>query len=170
MWRAWRLQSWRHVHLVHSSSSREQQYCFSSLHHRRARQALSSALLWSMPMLRLVSLIFALPNSWFFPIGVLLILWNCFFYFPCLFPLLGWGNHYMSKRKYHWIIPIDCDWNKPLEDGVFDLQTHILHGLIHCNGFGHLLSINGIEGGSGYLCGREIMDLWDRICTNLRTW
>lgn len=43
------------------------------------------------------------------------------------------------------------------------------HGLIHCNGFGHLLCINGIEGGSKYLCGREIMDLWDRICTFLQT-
>ncbi|KAK7819131.1 phd finger protein [Quercus suber] len=29
-----------------------------------------------------------------------------------------------------------------------ELQTHLLHGLIHCNGFGHLVCINGIEGGS----------------------
>lgn len=65
------------------------------------------------------------------------------------------------------IIPVDDDWNKPLEEGVLDMQTHLLHGLIHCNGFGHLISINGIEGGSKYLCGRQIMDLWDRICTNL---
>ncbi|KAJ7964448.1 PHD finger protein family [Quillaja saponaria] len=81
----------------------------------------------------------------------------------------GWSGHFVSKRRYHMIIPIDNGWNKPLEDGVFDTQTHLLHGLIHCNGFGHLLSINGIEGGSKYLSGREIMDLWDRICTNLRT-
>ncbi|CBI33452.3 hypothetical protein VitviT2T_021569 [Vitis vinifera] len=81
----------------------------------------------------------------------------------------GWSNHFVSKRRYHIIIPIDDEWNKPLDDGVFDLQTHLLHGMIHCNGFGHLLCINGIEGGSGYLCGREIMDLWDRICTILRT-
>ncbi|XP_057497200.1 PHD finger protein MALE MEIOCYTE DEATH 1-like isoform X2 [Actinidia eriantha] len=80
-------------------------------------------------------------------------------------PLLR--HHFVSKRKYHMIIPMDVEWNKPVEDGVFDLQTHLLHGLIHCNGFGHLLCINGIEGGSKFLCGREIMDLWDRICTNL---
>ncbi|XP_022879695.1 PHD finger protein MALE MEIOCYTE DEATH 1 [Olea europaea var. sylvestris] len=60
----------------------------------------------------------------------------------------GWSNHLVSKRKYHVIIPVEDDWNKPLNEGVLDLQNHILHGLIHCNGFGHLLIINGIEGGS----------------------
>ncbi|TXG69877.1 hypothetical protein EZV62_004812 [Acer yangbiense] len=80
----------------------------------------------------------------------------------------GWSKHFLSKRKYHVIIPIVGDWNRPLEVGIFDLHTHLLHGLIHSNGFGHLLCINGIEGGSKYLSGREIMDLWDRICTNLR--
>ncbi|XAR73574.1 hypothetical protein NMG60_11007585 [Bertholletia excelsa] len=79
----------------------------------------------------------------------------------------GWSQHLITKRKYHMIIPVDEEWNKPLEEGVFDLQTHLLHGLIHCNGFGHLICINGIEGGSKYVCGKEIMDLWDRICTIL---
>ncbi|XP_056852881.1 PHD finger protein MALE MEIOCYTE DEATH 1 isoform X2 [Raphanus sativus] len=55
----------------------------------------------------------------------------------------------------------------PLEDDVFDLQTHLLHGVIHTNGFGHLICVNGLEGGSRYLCGRETVDLWDRICTSL---
>ncbi|XP_050379289.1 PHD finger protein MALE MEIOCYTE DEATH 1 [Argentina anserina] len=81
----------------------------------------------------------------------------------------GWSNHFVSKRNYHMIIPMDDDWNKPLDDGVFDTTTHLLHGLIHCNGFAHLLCINGLEGGSKHLCGRELMDLWDRICSNLRT-
>ncbi|GMH19226.1 hypothetical protein Nepgr_021067 [Nepenthes gracilis] len=80
---------------------------------------------------------------------------------------MGWSHHFVSKRKYHLIIPVDADWNKPLTDSAFGLQTHLLHGLIHCNGFGHLLCINGRGGGSNFLCGREIMDLWDRICTNL---
>lgn len=66
------------------------------------------------------------------------------------------------------IIPSDGQWNKRLQGDVFDLQSHLLHGLIHCNGYGHLLCINGVEGGSKYLCGKEIMDLWDRICSNLR--
>ncbi|PPS13347.1 hypothetical protein GOBAR_AA07229 [Gossypium barbadense] len=80
----------------------------------------------------------------------------------------GWGNHLVSKRKYHVVIPNDRDWNKPLEDNVLNIHSHLLHGLIHCNGFGHLLCINGIEGGSKYLYGREIMDLWDRICEILK--
>ncbi|RID74548.1 hypothetical protein BRARA_B01641 [Brassica rapa] len=79
----------------------------------------------------------------------------------------GWSNHFVSKRKYHFIIPVDAEWDLPLEDDVFDLQTHLLHGLIHTNGFGHLICVNGLEGGSRYLCGREMVDLWDRICTNL---
>ncbi|KAL2926078.1 PHD finger protein MALE MEIOCYTE DEATH 1 [Bienertia sinuspersici] len=73
-----------------------------------------------------------------------------------------------SGTKYHLIIPHESEWNKQLNSDVLELQTHLLHGLIHCNGFGHLLCINGIDGGSKYLCGRELMDLWDRICTNLR--
>ncbi|KAJ6684194.1 PHD FINGER PROTEIN MALE MEIOCYTE DEATH 1-RELATED [Salix viminalis] len=81
----------------------------------------------------------------------------------------GWSHNFVSKRKYHVIIPVESEWSQKLEDGVCDLQTHLLHGLIHCNGFGHLLCIKGREGGSKYLCGREIMDLWDRICANLRT-
>ncbi|XP_076912282.1 PHD finger protein MALE MEIOCYTE DEATH 1 [Bidens hawaiensis] len=81
----------------------------------------------------------------------------------------GWSHHFVSKRKYHFIIPIDDEWNKPIDNRVLDLQTHVLHGLIHCNGFGHLLCINGIEGGSSFVYGREVMDLWDRICTTLHS-
>lgn len=74
----------------------------------------------------------------------------------------------MTKRKYHFLIPSDSRWNKPLDESVFDVQSHLLYGLIHGNGFGHLLGINGMDGGSKYLFGREIMDLWDRICANLQ--
>ena len=88
-----------------------------------------------------------------------------FLFFGCL----GWSNHFVSKRKYHFLIPMDDLWNKPLDDDVLDVhESHLLYGLIHSNGFGHLLGINGLEGGSKYLSGREIMDLWDRICTNLQ--
>ena len=86
----------------------------------------------------------------------------------CCCCCLGWSNNYVSKWKYHFLIPTDSSWNKPLDESVFDVQSHLLHGLIHCNGLGHLLCINGIEGGSKYLLGREIMDLWDRICTTLQ--
>ncbi|RZC57937.1 hypothetical protein C5167_005243 [Papaver somniferum] len=82
---------------------------------------------------------------------------------------IGWSHHFVSKRRYHLIIPVENDWHKFPDKSLFDdHQTHLLHGLIHCNGFGHLLSINGFEGGSKFFCGREIMDLWDRICTALR--
>ncbi|MED6155020.1 hypothetical protein PIB30_001702 [Stylosanthes scabra] len=79
----------------------------------------------------------------------------------------GWSGHFVSKRRYHFIIPMDNGWNKPLPEDAIDNQGHLLHGVIHCNGYGHLVCINGIEGGSKVLSGREIMDLWDRICTNL---
>ncbi|CAA0836804.1 PHD finger protein MALE MEIOCYTE DEATH 1 [Striga hermonthica] len=80
----------------------------------------------------------------------------------------GWSHHFVSSRKYRLIIPGNEDWNNPLDEGAFDQQTHLLHGLIHCNGSGHLICINGVEGGSKYICGGEIMDLWDRICTTLQ--
>ncbi|XP_065878712.1 PHD finger protein At1g33420-like isoform X2 [Euphorbia lathyris] len=49
----------------------------------------------------------------------------------------------------------------------FDDNSHILHGLIHSNGFGHLLRVNGREGGSITITGSQVMDFWDRICTLL---
>ncbi|KAE8662810.1 PHD finger protein [Hibiscus syriacus] len=45
--------------------------------------------------------------------------------------------------------------------------THLLHGVIHSNGYGHLLRINGREGGSRVLSGYHIMDFWDRLCKTL---
>ncbi|KAH9321397.1 hypothetical protein KI387_016036, partial [Taxus chinensis] len=58
--------------------------------------------------------------------------------------------------------------DKAVQARVLELQTHLLHGIIHGNGFGHLLSINGREKGSKYVSGRDIMDLWDRMCIMLR--
>ncbi|KAL9248164.1 hypothetical protein vseg_021519 [Gypsophila vaccaria] len=45
--------------------------------------------------------------------------------------------------------------------------THLLHGVIHANGYGHLLRVNGREGGSRVLSGSHIMDFWDRLCNYL---
>jgi hypothetical protein len=36
---------------------------------------------------------------------------------------------------------------------VFDSPRHLLHGVLHQNGFGHLLRVNGCEGGSAALSG-----------------
>ncbi|GLJ46644.1 hypothetical protein SUGI_0982890 [Cryptomeria japonica] len=83
---------------------------------------------------------------------------------------VGWSRHLVSKCRYHFIIPAQRRSN---EDGtqptsVLDMQSHLLHGMIHSNGFGHLLCINGREKGSMNASGREILDLWDRICAMLR--
>lgn len=45
--------------------------------------------------------------------------------------------------------------------------THLLHGVVHANGYGHLLRVNGREGGSKLLSGHHIMSFWDRLCTTL---
>ncbi|KAK6125644.1 hypothetical protein DH2020_040620 [Rehmannia glutinosa] len=45
--------------------------------------------------------------------------------------------------------------------------THLLHGVIHANGYGHLLRVNGREGGSRVLSGSHIMNFWDRLCRML---
>ncbi|KAK2421370.1 RING/FYVE/PHD zinc finger superfamily protein [Trifolium repens] len=57
-----------------------------------------------------------------------------------------------------------------VEDWVYqqlESTTHLLHGVIHTNGYGHLLRVNGREGGSRFLSGRHIMDFWDRLCKTL---
>ena len=36
---------------------------------------------------------------------------------------------------------------------AFESSAHLLHGIIHMNGFGHLMRINGLEGGSSFLTG-----------------
>ncbi|GJN16992.1 hypothetical protein PR202_gb04029 [Eleusine coracana subsp. coracana] len=45
-----------------------------------------------------------------------------------------------------------------------DDSSHLLHAVVHANGYGHLLRVNGREGGSRLLTGHDIMSLWDRLC------
>lgn len=57
--------------------------------------------------------------------------------------------------------------NEDIEDWMYnqlDDTNHLLHGVVHVNGFGHILRVNGREGGSRVLSGTNIMDFWDRIC------
>ena len=54
------------------------------------------------------------------------------------------------------------------ECSILDHQTHLLHGMIHANGFGHLKRINGREAGSMALSGTQLMGLWETICYQLR--
>ena len=45
----------------------------------------------------------------------------------------------------------------------FDSHAHLLHGVVHANGFGHLARVNGREGGSQQLSGvdHHILTLTD---------
>ncbi|KAK1418859.1 hypothetical protein QVD17_28007 [Tagetes erecta] len=62
-------------------------------------------------------------------------------------------NHVMTAEEVE-------DWMyNQLED-----TSHLLHGVVHMNGYGHILRVNGREGGSQVLSGRHIMDFWDRLC------
>ncbi|KAF6135264.1 hypothetical protein GIB67_037348 [Kingdonia uniflora] len=45
-----------------------------------------------------------------------------------------------------------------------EATSHLLHGVVHSNGYGHLLRLNGREGGSKFLSGKDIMNFWDRLC------
>ena len=51
---------------------------------------------------------------------------------------------------------------------IFDSTRHRLHGILHANGFGHLLRVNGREGGSQSHTGYQLVILWDALCQGLR--
>jgi hypothetical protein len=42
---------------------------------------------------------------------------------------------------------------------IFDSTSHVLHGVLHANGFGHLVRINGLEGGSEHVTGGHPLHL-----------
>ncbi|KAK6246699.1 zinc finger protein [Theobroma cacao] len=106
--------------------------------------------------------------------------------------VVGWSGHPVCRKRYHFIIR-SCDnginsyENKSCpsrvvsgdhdDDDVHDVEeweysqfednTHLLHGVVHSNGYGHLLTVNGREGGSNLLSGFHIMNFWDSLCTLL---
>lgn len=51
---------------------------------------------------------------------------------------------------------------------MFTSKHHLLHGVLHLNGFGHLCRVNGREGGSSKYSGKQLMDVWDDLCCVLR--
>lgn len=69
---------------------------------------------------------------------------------------------------------VSCKYEMTAEDfedwayRQLDDSTHLLHGVVHANGYGHLLRVNGREGGSKSLTGCDIMGFWDRLCKMLR--
>jgi hypothetical protein len=50
---------------------------------------------------------------------------------------------------------------------IYDSIKHRLHGVIHANGYGHLLRVNGVYGGSSRMTGLQIFALWDALCDRL---
>ncbi|KAK2644606.1 hypothetical protein Ddye_019801 [Dipteronia dyeriana] len=50
----------------------------------------------------------------------------------------GWSKHFLSKRKYHVIIPIDGDWNRPWRNITVEdvskmkcMDLRLLHGVAY---------------------------------------
>ncbi|KAK3222283.1 hypothetical protein Dsin_009308 [Dipteronia sinensis] len=89
---------------------------------------------------------------------------------------VGWGHNMVCNKKYHFILPsknmvaafLNCGGNdEAVKSNLVELQGHIMHGVFHSNGFGHLLCLNGVETGSD-LTGQQLMHFWDRLCTGLR--
>ncbi|KAK9095779.1 hypothetical protein Sjap_021276 [Stephania japonica] len=100
--------------------------------------------------------------------------------------VIGWSNHPVCGKRYHFIIqrdsnsidgnPRSCtrcgyllqvsDYRSLVAQRIED-TTHLLHGVVHMNGYGHLLRVNGREGGSKFLSGCDIMNFWDRLCNTL---
>lgn len=50
---------------------------------------------------------------------------------------------------------------------IYDSIKHRLHGMIHANGYGHLLRVNGVYAGSSRMTGLQIFALWDALCDRL---
>ena len=50
-------------------------------------------------------------------------------------------------------LPEAPDASYTVPASITDSSRHLLHGVLHANGFGHLLRINGLEGGSEALTG-----------------
>ena len=88
----------------------------------------------------------------------------------------GWQQQPVGTKKYHFILPCipnsaphmemvsrkdvsqaaaDAAYDQYSSSSAFESSAHLLHGVLHMNGFGHLLRINGLEGGSAHLTGKS---------------
>ncbi|KAL6656111.1 hypothetical protein ACP70R_006937 [Stipagrostis hirtigluma subsp. patula] len=93
---------------------------------------------------------------------------------------VGWGRHLICSKRFHFVLPkressVETDGlyyginhgSDKASKGTATSRGHLLHGVVHLNGFGHLVGLHGFEGGSDFVSGHQIMDLWDRICSAL---
>merc|ERR1712176_978107 len=71
---------------------------------------------------------------------------------------IGWNHHPVSRARYHFILtngpPIQNEADPFM---ILDKSAHLLHGVLHSNGYGHLLRINGREAGSRTFSGTQVM-------------
>jgi hypothetical protein len=111
---------------------------------------------------------------------------------------IGWHHHPVTRKQYHFIIHSDfrtdlkpelqgkricqlCTAALPEKEkvctacgendsqtSILDYQTHLMHGMLHANGCGHLKRINGREAGSRMLSGQQLIQIWEKICNLLR--
>ncbi|KAI4320130.1 hypothetical protein MLD38_033641 [Melastoma candidum] len=85
---------------------------------------------------------------------------------PC--PRCGNPLHPAESSRCKWCnIMITADDMEEWVRSQLEDNGHLLHGVIHSNGFGHLLTLNGRAGGSRVLSGRDIMNFWDGLCAAL---
>ncbi|KAH7656120.1 PHD Zn-finger proteins protein [Dioscorea alata] len=99
---------------------------------------------------------------------------------------IGWGHHMICNKRFHIVLSSKGKGSaipmiEELElEAIFrgtdsanklskskEPQGHLMHGIMHANGFGHLIFVKGIEAGSEHLSGNQILFLWDRICNAL---
>ncbi|KAJ4751734.1 PHD finger protein [Rhynchospora pubera] len=85
--------------------------------------------------------------------------------------VVGWGRHPVSAKRYHFLIQNNQDQSNRQsvltyveKPECWEDSDHLLHGVVHSNGFGHLVRINGIQGGSRFLTGSDLMGFWDCLC------
>ena len=109
---------------------------------------------------------------------------------------VGWAHHPVSGLSYHVVLHADAALTphqcaacgEQLDQGcekggccgvcgtartqraphIFQVTRHRLHGVLHANGYGHLLRICGREAGSALLGGTALLALWDELCSRLR--
>ena len=78
--------------------------------------------------------------------------------------------------RYHFVVPSPADTDA--EDDAssqpawlpsrLESPAHLLHATLHANGFGHLVRVNGVEGGALGVTGAQLMGTWDSLARSLR--
>eukprot|EP01051_Picozoa_sp_SAG22_P008190 SAG22_NODE_610_length_8597_cov_4.848906_2_plen_662_part_00 len=69
-----------------------------------------------------------------------------------------WGEMPHTKSTYH-VMVIS-------ESTLLERPVLALHGMLHANGFGHLIHVNGKEVGSA-VSGTRLLDVWDGFCISV---